>query len=153
MAMFTIGLQNVNAQDAPIKIVTNHPDFKIKVKRCAASGRTVVLDLILKNEGDNDVEGLRAHSGVWGAEIYDDQGNIYKGTDITIKAANSRNYDTYCADFNIPSEVPITLSLQIKNVSISAESFSRVNIPITCPAWDLKIDQPIRISNIPITRD
>ena len=56
MAIFALGLQNVSAQDAPLKIVTNHPDFKIKVKRCAASGKTVVLDLILNNEGTNDVK-------------------------------------------------------------------------------------------------
>ena len=52
MAIFAFGLQNVSAQDAPLKIVTNHPDFSIKVKRCAASGKTVVLDLILNNEGN-----------------------------------------------------------------------------------------------------
>ena len=55
MAIFAFGLQNVCAQDAPLKIVTNNPDFTIKVKRCAASGKTVVLDLILNNVGTNDV--------------------------------------------------------------------------------------------------
>ena len=29
MAMFAFGIQNVSAQDAPLKIVTNHPDFKL----------------------------------------------------------------------------------------------------------------------------
>lgn len=33
MAIFAFGLQNVCAQDAPLKIVTNNPDFTIKVKR------------------------------------------------------------------------------------------------------------------------
>ena len=32
MVMFAFGIQNVSAQDG-IKIITNHPDFKIKVKR------------------------------------------------------------------------------------------------------------------------
>ena len=46
MAMFAIGLQNVNAQDAPLKIVTNNPDFTIKVKRCAASEKTLKKRLL-----------------------------------------------------------------------------------------------------------
>lgn len=152
MAMFAFGLQNVSAQDA-IKIVTNHPDFKIKVKRCAASGKTVVLDLILTNEGVNDVEGVRAHAGPWGAEIYDNEGNIYSGSDIRIKVANMKNYDTYCADFNIPTGVPIRLTLQINNVSNSAESLARLKLPVLCSAWGINGDKPVRINNIPISRD
>ena len=49
MAMLALGWQNVNAQDAPIKIVTGHPDFKIQIKRCAASGNTVIIDMILSH--------------------------------------------------------------------------------------------------------
>ena len=88
MAMFAFGIQNVCAQDAPLKIVTNHPDFKIKIKRCAASGKTVVLDLILMNEGVNDVEGVMAFGGqgrwTWScAEAYDDEGNIYQNESLS----------------------------------------------------------------------
>ena len=85
MAMFAFGIQNVCAQDA-IKIVTNHPDFKIKVKRCAASGKTVYIDLILNNTGYNDVEGLAAWgSGGNASEAYDDEGNIYRDNSIKVK--------------------------------------------------------------------
>ena len=55
VAMFAFGIQNVSAQDAPLKIVTNHPDFNIKVKRCAASGKTLVIDLIATNTGSEDI--------------------------------------------------------------------------------------------------
>ena len=55
MAMFIV--TGIYAQDEkPIKIITNHPDFKVKVKRCVASDKTVIVDLILNNEGTNDVE-------------------------------------------------------------------------------------------------
>ena len=49
MAVFAFALQYSYAQDAPLKIVTNHPDFKIKIDRCAASGSTVVLDMLFIN--------------------------------------------------------------------------------------------------------
>ncbi len=49
MAMFAFGIQNVSAQDAPLKIVTNHPDFNIKISRCVANGKTVIIDLLLIN--------------------------------------------------------------------------------------------------------
>lgn len=89
MAVFAFGIQNVSAQDAPLKIVTNHPDFKIKVKRCAASGKTVVIDLILSNVGATDVENIEGFGGIYygsprGTEAYDDEGNIYQERNIYI---------------------------------------------------------------------
>ena len=150
MAMFAFGIQNVSAQDA-IKIVTNHPDFKIKVKRCIASGNIVFLDLILNNLGTNDIEGISA--GAWETEIYDDEGNIYSGEHIKVKVANSKDFESYWAKFNIPTGVPITLNYKINNVSNSSENFTRIKIPFICSAWGLVSENPIRISNIPITRD
>lgn len=34
------------------KIVSQHPDFKITLKRCQASGNTCIIDLIMENIGD-----------------------------------------------------------------------------------------------------
>lgn len=156
MAMFALGIQNVSAQDA-IKIVTNHPDFKIKVKRCAASGKTVFVDLILNNTGYNDVEGL----AVWGSaenasEAYDDEGNIYRDNSIKVKVANEKEYVVgRSKEFNIPVGVPIRLSISIDGVPQSAESIARLKLCIPCDAWSIGCsrDKPIRISNIPISRD
>ena len=156
MAMFAFGVQNINAQDAPLKIVTNHPDFDIKIKRCVANGKTVVLDLILNNEGINDVEGVMAFGdGRWTwsyAEAYDDEGNIYPRENIKVKVANRPNYSGESGEFKIPAGVPIKLSIQINNVATSAESFARFNIVFVCNAWGLNGDKPVKISNIPITR-
>ena len=100
MAIFAFGLQNVCAQDAPLKIVTNNPDFTIKVKRCAASGKTVVLDLILNNVGTNDVDVYRIAGGYYSSiigskensEAYDDEGNMYQGRNFKVKIANRPEY-------------------------------------------------------------
>ena len=162
MAMFAFGLQNVSAQNAPLKIVTNNPDFTIKVKRCAASGKTVVLDLILNNVGTNDVEVTRItggnyYSGLGAAinsEAYDDEGNMYQSKSFKVKVANRSEYSSDdTGKFNIPAGVPMRLSIQIDGVPQSAESIARLKLVVFCSAWGLNEEKPVRISNIPIARD
>lgn len=153
IAFFALGWQNVRAQDG-IKIVTNHPDFKVKVTRCVASDKTVIIDMTLNNVGDTDVEGLN----VWGgarSEAYDDEGNIYKANSIKIKVANYKDYTTNSYSFNIPAGVPMKLSVSIDGVSQSAESIARLKICLYCKAWTVgcDFDKPLRISNIPISRE
>ena len=155
MAMMVIGVQNISAQDAPMKIVTNHPDFNIKVKRCAASGKTVILDLILTNEGTNDVENVWVYGG-WSnhSEAYDDQGNIYQNDAIAVKVANRKEYS--CGDtgrFNIPTGVPMRLSVRIDGVPTAAESIARFKLFVNCSAWNLNDEKPVLFRNIPITRN
>lgn len=155
MAIFAFGLQNVCAQDAPLKIVTNHPDFSIKVKRCAASGKTVIIDLILNNNGTNDVENVTAGGGEYGRAVaYDDEGNIYEVNAIKVKVANKPEYTKWETDkFNIPSGVPMKLSVQLEGVPQSAESIARLKLVLKCSVWGLNDDKPVKINNIPITRD
>ncbi len=151
--MFAFGLQNISAQDAPLKIVTNHPDLKIKVKRCAASGKTVILDLVLNNIGVNDVEDVHVNGGWFGSEAYDDEGNIYQGDALKVKVANRTDYDADTGSFNIPAGVPIRLSVSIDGVPQSAESIARLKLNFHSSAWNLDSDKPVRINNIPISRD
>ena len=157
MAIFAFGIQNVCAQDAPLKIVTNHPDFKIKIKRCAASGKTVVLDLILLNEGVNDVENIISFGGAkfgdYKSEAYDDEGNIYKGDNLKNKVANSPDYSKNTGNFNIPTGVPMRISIRIDGVSQSAESIARLKLMFECKTWGLDYHKPVIFSNIPITRN
>ena len=153
IAFFALGWQNVRAQDG-IKIVTNHPDFKVKVTRCVASGKTVIIDMTLNNVGETDVEGLN----VWGgarSEAYDDEGHIYKAYSIKIIVANYKDYTTNNYSFNIPAGVPMKLSVSIDGVSQSAESIARLKICLYCKAWTAgcDFDKPLRISNIPISRE
>ena len=161
MAMFAFGLQNVSAQNAPLKIVTNNPDFTIKVKRCAASGKTVVLDLILNNVGTNDVEVYRIAGGNYhgfehkeNSEAYDDEGNMYQSKSFKVKVANRSEYSSDdTGKFNIPAGVPMRLSIQIDGVPQSAESIARLKLVVICNAWGLNEEKPVKISNIPIARD
>ena len=152
MAIFAFGLQNVNAQDAQLKIVTNHPDFQIKVKRCAASGKTVVIDLILNNVGTNDVRINNVIVYGW-SEAYDDEGNIYQGDNLKVKVANRQNYNGTSGDFLFPSGVPMKLSIQINNASTSAESIARLSLRFDCGVWGLDNNKLVKISNIPISRN
>lgn len=154
MALFAIGLQNVSAQDKPLKIVSGHPDFSIKVKRCAASGKTVIIDLILNNLGTNDVEEMSICGGCWGSEVYDDEGNIYNSSNLKVKVSNRNDYDCRdCGKFNIPTDVPMKFSICIEGVPQSAESIARIKLLGSCRIWGLNSDKPIKISNIPISRN
>ena len=153
VAMFTFGLQNISAQDG-IKIVTNHPDLKIKVKRCAASGKTVILDLVLNNVGVNDVEDVLVNGGSNGSEAYDDEGNIYQSGALKVRVANRTEYDSgNTGYFSIPAGVPMKLSVSIEGVPQSAESIARLKLIFHSSAWNLDRDKPVRINNIPISRD
>lgn len=154
MAIFAFGIQNVSAQDG-IKIVTNHPDFKVKVKRCVASGKTVIIDLTLNNVGAIDVENLNVWGGDRGTEVYDDEGNIYQGRCIKVKVANKPEYTSGHYEFNIPAGVPIRLSVSIDGVPQAAESIARLKMCLYCKAWSVgcDFDKPLRISNIPISRE
>ena len=152
-AMLAFAIQSLQAQ-APLKIVTNHPDFKIKVQRCAASGKTVIIDLILTNEGATDVEDILGWGGSRGSEAYDDEGNIYQQNAIKVRVANRPRYSDYNSDnFKIPVGVPMKFSICIENVPVSAESIARLNLHFDCKIWGLNDNKPVKISNIPISRD
>ncbi len=154
VAMLAISIQGLQAQ-APLKIVTNHPDFKINVKRCAASGKTVIIDLILTNEGATDVEDIDCNGGCWGGtEAYDNDGNIYQGDAINVRVANRTNYDCRdCGKFKIPVDVPMKFSVCIENVPVSTESIARLSLHFVCEKWGLDRNKLVKISNIPISRD
>jgi hypothetical protein len=159
LAMLAFGVHDIQAQDAPLKIVTNHPDFKINVKRCAASGKTVILDLILTNEGANDVENVIVYAGAGyvadpHAEAYDSQGNIYQDHSIAVKVANRNNFsDANTGEFHILSGVPMRLSVSIDGVPLSAESIARLKLPVSAKAWNLDGRKPVIFRNIPISRN
>jgi hypothetical protein len=153
MALFAISFQGLQAQ-APLKIVTNHPDFKIKVKRCAASGKTVIIDLILTNEGATDVEQIMGFGGYYGSEAYDNEGNIYQQNAVKVRVANRPSYsDANSGEFKIPEGVPMKYSVCLENVPISTESIARLTLHFDCQKWGLNGSKMVKISNIPISRD
>lgn len=158
MAILAFGLLSISAQSA-MSIVTNHPDFVIKVKRCAASGKTVVIDLILTNVGAQDVENFEAYGGSdWGnpnvSEAYDSEGNIHKGGSLRIRLANASNYtdNNESQSLDLLPEVPVRMSVKVDDVPISAESFPRLKLYFKCDKWGLNCEKMAVIRNIPISR-
>lgn len=152
MAIFAFGLQNVSAQDAPLKIVTGHPDLKVKIKRCVASGKTVVLDMTIINESDNDAQ-MRICMGNGDCTIHDCEGNEYSGGwggPIVLKVAKNEP-GQWVEGLTLISGVPTNLKWTIKDVPNSVESIARMQFRIECQAWSL--NEKVTIRNIPITRD
>jgi len=149
MAMFAFGLQNVSAQDG-IKIITGHPDFKLKVTRCVANGKTVVLDMIVTNLGDSDVSQFKVHGSAYATKVYDDQGNIYD-RNINVKIAN-KQYTEGAYEIKLVAGVPTKYSIMIDDVSPQAETLVLVEPDIWVPAWKTNLNT-VKIRNIPITRE
>ena len=136
---------------AQTQIVTGHPDFKVKVTRCAASGKTVVLDMMFTNVSANDVEDWQ----IWPCNkitvVYDSEGNIYGGNKLAIKVSNY-DYTNYgFNDLKMISDVPMKVSLQIKGVPETVESLARVDINVVIPLFNVG-SSPVKIKNIPISR-
>lgn len=141
--------EELQRREGAFKLVTNHPDFKIKVRRCEASGKTCVIDLIIENVGSSDVD-IYVEGGRNGAMIaYDDEANEY--TQITLfvgsKGGNSHT---------LLSGVPIKARIQIEGVAESATMFRRLDWKITCRAWNMNLHtdhKPIKFINLPISRE
>ena len=149
--MFAFGLQNVSAQDG-IKIITNHPDLKIKVKRCAANGKTVVLDLVFTNTSVSDAD-MRICMGNGETKVHDDEGNEYSGGydgPISVKIANKRPAQ-WVEDFTLIANVPTKVQWTITGIPNSVEEIARMQFKIICGSWSL--DNYVTIRNIPISRN
>lgn len=136
-------------------IVTGHPDFKVKVTRCAASGKVVVLDLVFTNVSATDVEnwaiGTSFNFGEFSSVVYDSEGNLYRGNSLAVKVSNL-NYSERHERLKMISDVPMKVSLQITGVPANVEALARVDITVNIPLFNIKPSSPIKIKNIPIER-
>ena len=158
MEIFAFALQNSYAQDAPLKIVTGHPDFKIQIKRCAASGNTVIIDMTFKNEGVTDSGNLKIYVDSygfpydqWNLTAYDDEGNLYK-KGARVKFANNQYRAMIDGGMELVSGVPMKVSIKIPNVVETATSFPKITFLVKNDYWGIG-EKPIEIRNLPITRD
>ena len=149
------------AQDAQLTIDTHHPDFSVKVKRCVASGNTLVIDLTATNTGLDDVNRFTLAPIL--TEAVDDEGNTYRGN-IGAKVGNQANY-TYqrnaftdlAMETKLLSNIPVKLSIIIPNFSQEATSIALIEIGVVCPSWNYRVNfrsftQRLTLRNIPITR-
>lgn len=156
MTLFALSVIGMKAQDAPLKIVTGHPDLKLQIKRCAASGTTVVVDMVLTNIGTTDIDEIQLFGTDWRrGEAYDDEGNIYSednGKTVLLKLSNYKEYEGHTREFRMLSDIPMRVSVRIEGFSTTAERIALLRIGVDCRQWGLK-DKTIVIRNIPIDRD
>lgn len=157
MAMIVFGFQSVNAQDKPIKVITNHPDFDVKVKRCAMNGKSLIIDMVFTNKGDQDVL-IDIVAGNWRywSGLYDDEGNAYKGENggMQVKVANNGAYQGDVGNYRLIQGIPVKVSFLVNNFSETAEEVAFFEGAVFCKEWGLPgQDKWLTIRNIPITRE
>lgn len=138
-----------DSEERPMRIITNHPDFKIKIKRCEAAGKTCVIDLIIENIGYEDVI-IQTRGGGDCFIGYDDEMTEY--TNIKISIGNS-NWLGYWENRQLMANIPIKARIQIEGVPAAATMFRRIDWLINCRAWNLGENKKVKFLNIPITRE
>lgn len=153
LILFTL-LWSINVY-AQTKIVTGHPDFKIKITRCEASGSTAVIDFLLENVGNDDVK-ISMYGGNEQdskSVAYDDEGNKYGGKKFQIAISGS-GLTAYSLGETLPPDIPLKARIQIEGVPESATEFKRVDLQLYCNTWNLNRDKkPVRFTNVPIFRE
>ena len=137
------------------QIVTGHPDFKVKVTRCEASGKNVVLDLTFTNLSAQDVENWDLYAPAYYSStvVYDSEGNIYdKENQIQVKVSNGEYRNRY-DNLKMISDVPMKVSVMIVGVPTNVESLARVDLDVRIPFFNIDGGKaPVKIKNIPIAR-
>lgn len=132
-----------------LKIVTNHPDLEIKLKRCQVSGKTCVIDFVMTNYGNDTKIDLYGSSSSDNSTAFDDEGNEYE---FAVQATNSGlTYNWINPE--ILTDVPIKCRIQIEGVASSATMFKRIMLAARCDALGLYSSKPIMFYNVPITRE
>lgn len=144
----TAEVSGASAAPGAFRLVTGHPDFKIKVLRCEAAGKTCVIDMIIENTGSNDVE-VFFDAGGRGSVAYDDEANEYSGNAVRIAIGN--NGLDWGGHYKLLSEVPVKARIQINGVRESATMLRRMDIYVESRAWNL--DSHIKFMNVPISRE
>lgn len=131
-----------------MKIVTGHPDFKMKVTRCEESGNKVYVDLILENIGSSDCK-IGIHGGLGGnSNAIDDEGNKYTNSDFLVQLG--KGYPNSGEEYTVLyPEVPVKVKLIISGVPESATSFKLINLMVQCSEWNLSW-HTVKLHNVPI---
>lgn len=153
ITILVFACQNIIAQDKQLSVISPHPDMKVKVTKCKAVGKTVYLEMLFINEGDEDVKQEIMLYNNW-SDIYDSEGNGF--VDINsepIKAKVGNGEYSIAPNYSLIVGVPAKVSLRIQGVPNSAEYLARVRLWVRCLAWGLGSQNKLIIRNIPINRN
>ena len=140
---------SVQQRSQGMRVVTNHPDLEIKIKRCQVNGKTCVIDFIMTNYGNDTRINFWGSNSSDNSTAFDDEGNEYR---IAVQATNS-SLTYYAVGVDILTDVPIKCRIQIEGVASSATVFKRIKLVALCDALGLERHKPIMFYNVPITRE
>ncbi|MBQ7609930.1 MAG: hypothetical protein IJU74_02415 [Bacteroidales bacterium] len=137
------------------KISSGNSSVDITVKRALVVGNDVVIDIVITcHNGWNSIELLGHDDGVWAPIVFDDEGNVYKGTGMSgrlaYEADGSRQY--YNRGLDVTRDVPRKFRLVVKHVDEYATSFASIKIPYFGNGSNGTTYTMI-IKNLPITRE
>lgn len=142
--------EELQRREGAFKLITNHPDFKIKVRRCEASGKTCVIDLIIENVGSTDVTMLVSYHSSY-MIAYDDEANQY--TNMKLSLGSTEWINSGGSYRTLMAGIPVKARIQIEGVAESATMFRRLDWKMQCEAWGLNLSKPIKFINLPISRE
>lgn len=125
--------------EKPMKIESVHPDLKVRVTRCVAAQKMVMVTMELTDLADQDDR--LEFSEFWCAAI-DDAGNEHKAH-LYSQGEGRRIY-------NLVSGVKKKIEIRISDVPTSVESIARIVLPIESYVFP---KGNIIIRNVPIDRD
>lgn len=131
------------------KIVTHHPDLKIKLRRCEVNGKTCVIDLIMENLGSDTEIYLHGSGSTEESFANDDEANRYT---FSVQVTG-RDLNYYSTKIELLNNVPIKARIQIEGVESAATMFKRIHLATRCESFGLYTSKPITFYNIPISRD
>ena len=138
-----LGLVIALSVNAQVKVVSPHPDVKVKFLRCIESGGTAVIEFTVNNLSNQDQEftilGYNNYS-----TAYDDEGNVYRGGNIQI---SDQTY--YAVSVVFPSNIPVKCRESYRKSQQICNRISKATVGINY-GQGTKI---IEFFNIPITRD
>lgn len=138
-----------NAQSSGFRVVSDHPDFKVKVTRCEASARTVVVDMLLENISSQDI--MMRFSPAYMIKVYDDEGNTYGDGDSKIHVFIGGQNKDYSL---LPPEIPVKFRIQIDGVPESVGVLKRIDVSWASDQWTQGLfNKVLKLVNVPVTHE
>lgn len=130
---------------AGFRVASPHPDLEIQVTRCITAGKDAIIDFTLTNHGEDTRIELNGRNST----AFDNLGNQYEQFRMSAGDLSQSNW-TYQTLF--PTDIPVKCRILIGNIKSDATTFKRLNVVGNCSILNMDSNNPIMISNLPITQ-
>lgn len=148
IAFFFLLFVSLQSFSQGLKIVTGHPDFKVRVTRCEAAGNTVIMNFLLENVGNKE-ERVVVYGGALNSSFaIDDEGNIYNERAFQVQMNEPMSSVT--TGGTLYPDTPVKLIARIEGVPESAAMFRKIILEVKCDDWGLGDKKKVQISDVPI---